>query len=391
MPRPVNDGSSRPLVLHVIYHLVIGGMENGLVNLINRMDATRWRHAIACVEDFSDFRQRIARPDVEVFALRRSQIGVWGLRRRLYELCNRMRPAIVHSRNQSGLDALPSARLAGVPHTVHGEHGWDVGDLNGLRFKPALLRRLHSPLVSRYVTVSKGLQNYLVERVGVSPQRIERICNGVDVDRFGPAGAPRDEILPQGFAGAGDIVIGTLGRAQPVKDQAALLRAFAQVRQTHVDLTKRMRLMLVGDGPLLAALRDQAQALGISEVTWFAGAQRDVGPMLRAMDMFVLPSLNEGISNSILEAMACGVPVLATKTGGNPELVEDGVTGALFPPGDVERLGALLAHYCSDRTLRESHGNAGRARAEREFSLSAMTQRYAALYETLLASKPRRR
>ena len=141
MPRSVNDGSARPLVLHVIYHLVIGGMENGLVNLINRMDATRWRHAIACVEDFSDFRLRIARPDVEVFSLRRSQIGVWGLRRQLYELCNRMRPAIVHSRNQSGLDALPPARLAGVPHTVHGEHGWDVGDLNGLRFKPALLRR----------------------------------------------------------------------------------------------------------------------------------------------------------------------------------------------------------------------------------------------------------
>mgnify|MGYP001385354370 CR=1 FL=1 len=120
-----------PLVLHVIHQLAMGGMENNLINLINRMPASRFRHAIACVEDFSDFRQRLARPDVEVFALHRARIGVHRLRRELFRRCRRLRPAIVHSRNRSGLDALLPARLGGVRYCVHGEHGWDVDDLHG--------------------------------------------------------------------------------------------------------------------------------------------------------------------------------------------------------------------------------------------------------------------
>jgi hypothetical protein len=111
-------------------------MENGLVNLINNMPTNAYRHAIVCIEDYSEFRKRITRKDVEVFALHRSQIGVWRLRHELFKICRRLRPNIVHSRNQSGLDALLPAKLAGVPHTIHGEHGWDIDDLNGFRKNP---------------------------------------------------------------------------------------------------------------------------------------------------------------------------------------------------------------------------------------------------------------
>ena len=127
---------SPPLILHVLHALHIGGMENGLVNLVNHLPATAFRHLIVCVEDFSPaFRARIQRPDVEVMALHRSQIGVWALRRALYALCRKRRPALVHSRNLSGLDAVLPARLAGVP-CVHSEHGWDIDNLQGRAFKP---------------------------------------------------------------------------------------------------------------------------------------------------------------------------------------------------------------------------------------------------------------
>ena len=137
----------RPLILHVIHHLYMGGMENGLVNLLNRMPDSRFRHAIACVEDYSDFRRRLRRMDVDVIALHRSRVGVWEIRRAIFNHCRRLRPAVVHTRNLSGLDALLPARLAGVPRCIHGEHGWDVNDLHGDHWKPVLLRRLHSPLI----------------------------------------------------------------------------------------------------------------------------------------------------------------------------------------------------------------------------------------------------
>ena len=377
-----------PLILHVIHHLVTGGMENGLVNLINNMPASRYRHAIACIEDYSDFRHRIARPDVEVVALHRSQIGIWKLRNEIFHLCRRLQPTIVHSRNQSGLDALLPARLAGVAHCVHGEHGWDVDNLVGKKWKPALLRRMHSPLVKRYVTVSKHLEQFLIERVGISASRISQIYNGVDTNRFRPASQRPDHWLPPEFRGEGMILIGTVGRIQPVKDHATLLRAFSVLVTNRPDLRHRLRLTIIGDGPLLSDLRSLADSLKISALTWFPGSLDVIPDVLRSLDVFVLPSLNEGISNTILEAMASGIPVVATTVGGNVELVEDGVCGRFFSPRDIAALSQLLLEYALDSSLRQAHGHAARQIALKRFSLSAMVTRYEAMYDLVCQRKP---
>lgn len=386
-PPSAAPADRRPLVLHVIHHLYIGGMENGLVNLINHMPAERYRHAILCVEDYSDFRLRITRPDVAVIGLHRSRIGVWRMRLEMFRLFRRLQPAVVHSRNMSGLDALLPALLAGVPHRIHGEHGWDVHDLDGRAFKPALLRRLHAPLVSRYITVSQDLARYLGRRVGVAASRISQVYNGVDMARFAPL---RDRAaLPAGFAGGdGTVVIGTVGRAQPVKDQATLLRAFARLRADQPALGAALRLVLVGDGPQLAPLQALAQELGIAPQTWFAGASSDVPRMLAALDVFVLPSLSEGISNTILEAMASGLPVLATAVGGNVELVRAGEEGAFFAPGDVAGLASLMGVYSGDAALRRAHGAAARAGALARYSMPAMVGNYLAVYDGLRGGAP---
>lgn len=361
----------------------MGGLENGLVNLINQMPVAEYRHAIACIESYSDFRDRIVRTDVPVFALERSRIGVWRLRAELYALCRRLRPAVLHTRNLSALDALLPARLAGIPHRVHGEHGWDVDDLHGTRWRPAVLRKLHSPLVDRYVTVSKHLERFLVERVGIAPSRISQIYNGVDTDRFTPAREKRIDGLPPGFADNDTILIGAIGRIQPVKDHATLLHAFANLLQSCPDMRARLRLAVVGDGPLLPELRRLADTLRIGDLTWLPGALEDVPEALCGFDLFVLPSLAEGISNTLLEAMAAGVPVVATATGGNLELVDEGRSGRFFPPGDVAALTALLQQYALQPRLRDEHGQEARRIALEKFALSTMVARYQAMYDML--------
>ncbi len=378
---------SRPLILHVIHHLVTGGMENGLVNLINGLPVDQFRHAIACVEDFSEFRQRLRRQDVAVIAMRRSHIGVWRMRRDFFRICRRIRPAILHTRNLSGLDALLPARLAGVRRCVHSEHGWDIGDVEGAERRPAWLRKMHAPLVSRYITVSRHLERYLVERVGIAQSRITQIYNGVDIDRFTPARTKPTELLPASLRGDDLFVVGTVGRIQAVKDQQTLVRAFAELIRNRPALRRRARLALVGDGPLLGQLRDEVAALGIDEISWLPGARSDVPELLRLFDVFALPSLNEGISNTILEAMASGLPILATEVGGNVEIVEAEQSGRLFAPGNVTGLARFLTAYADDPALRARHASAARGRAVTLFSLPTMIDRYQAVYASLLSTR----
>lgn len=381
---PSTAAAGRPIsIVHVIHHLAIGGMENGLVNLINRLPHERFAHTIVCAEGTSDFARRIERTDVEVLPMHRSRIGVWRLRWELVKLLRQRRPDIVHSRNLSGLDALAPARLCGV-HTVHSEHGFDVDNLKGQSRKQALLRRLHVPLVQQYICVSRDLGRLMVANWGVPATRLRHICNGVDTERFRPAGPEREArraLLPEALRQR--VVVGTVGRATPIKDQATLLEALAFARRQSPELGARLGVVVVGDGPALATLHERAAALQLGDACWLAGARNDVPALMQAFDAFALPSLNEGISNTILEALATGLPVLATAVGGNPELVDEGVSGALFGPGDVAALGGALLAQAADGGLRRRLGEAARARAEARFSLRAMVQAYAAVYEAL--------
>jgi sugar transferase (PEP-CTERM/EpsH1 system associated) len=380
----VSPRAAPTLILHVIHQFATGGLENGLVNLINHLPHDRFRHAVACVEDYTDFGRRVRREETSLHALHRSRKGVWQVRRDLYALCRTLRPAIVHTRGMSGLDALLPATLAGVRHRIHGEHGWDMHDLNGRDWKTGLLKRVHAPLVERYIAVSRDLERYLEQRIHVSPQRITTICNGVDTLRFLPRGPATVVPLPADFAPPGSIVVGTVGRLVPVKDQATLLRAFALLANGGEQFSRSMRLVLVGGGPLQAQLQELALQLQIAERTLFVGPQQDVLPWLQAMDLFVLPSLNEGISNTILEAMACSLPVVATRVGGNVEVVLDGEHGALVPAADGEALVTAMRSYLRDADLRQTHGQASRHRALQEFSLDGMVRRYQDVYERVL-------
>ncbi len=203
-----------PLVAHVIHHLVIGGLENGLVNLINRMPASRYRHAIVCMTRYSDFRNRIQNPTVEVFALNRRDGSDWPARVELFRLIRRLKPAIVHSRGMSGLDSMLPAMLNGVSARIHGEHGRDMDDLDGTNIKAQWVRRLHRPFISHYIALSKDLKSYLEKKIRVPERRITQIYNGVDCQYFRPALSGRAPLPESGFANDTSFIIGTVGRMQ---------------------------------------------------------------------------------------------------------------------------------------------------------------------------------
>jgi sugar transferase (PEP-CTERM/EpsH1 system associated) len=377
--RSVAGRDGRPLIAHVVFALDYGGLENGVVNLVNGLPEDAYRHAIIALTTVSDFRQRIQRSDVSIGALGKRPGKDPGAYLRLYRLLRRLRPAIVHTRNLSTLEGALVARLAGVPCSIHGEHGWDVFDAAGTRRKYRLLRRALSPLISRFVTVSRELESWLTTTVGLPAVKVQRICNGVDTARFRPAAGPRRILPAEGFP-PDAIVVGTVTRFSDIKEPLALVRAFLEVRRTCAAL----RLVMVGDGALRVEALAMLEAAGALPAAWLPGSRDDIPQLLRELDMFVLSSRREGISNTVLEAMATGLPVIATATGGNLELVEQGVTGRLVSPGDTAELGAALAAYVSDGRLRLAHGAAARGRVEQQYSLQRMLRDYDALYRAHL-------
>ena len=376
---------ARPLVLHVVFRFDVGGLENGVVNLINQMPADRWRHGILALTEVSEsFRARVRRDDVAYHALAKRNGHLLKHYPRLHRLFRELRPAIVHTRNLAALEATVPAWTARVPVRIHGEHGWDVSDLDGSSRSHRLIRTLYRPFVSHYVALSRDLERYLERRVRIPASRIAQIYNGVDTARFRPAPAARTPITGCPFNDPALWLVGTVGRMHAVKDQLTLARAFVRARQLAPEAARRLRLIIVGDGPARPEVESILKGAGVLDRAWLPGERTDIPEILRGLDCFVLPSLSEGVSNTILEAMATGLPVVATRVGGNPELVEDGLSGRLVAAANPDALAEAIVGYVQDPAKARRHAKAARAVAESRFSLTRMAADYAALYDRLL-------
>ena len=374
-----------PLIVHVVYRFAVGGLENGVVNLINRLPPQSWRHAVISLTDVdAAFAARLSSAAVGCVALHKAPGHAVRLYPRLVALLRELKPAIVHTRNLAALEATLPAWIAGVPARLHGEHGRDVGDLDGSSRRYQRVRRLFRPFVTRYVALSPDLASYLRERVGVPATRIDQVYNGVDTARFRPAPGGRAAIDACPFREADHWLVGTVGRMEKVKDQINLARAFVSAVCADPEARARLRLVLVGDGKLKREVETILESAGVRELAWFAGERADVVPLLQGLDCFVLPSLAEGVSNTILEAMACGLPVVATRVGANAELVEQDVTGRTVPAADSDALAREIGAYFTTPALARQHGQAGRRRVERRFSLERMVDDYDRVYRGLL-------
>jgi sugar transferase (PEP-CTERM/EpsH1 system associated) len=367
-----------------MYRFDTGGLENGVVNLINHMPADAYRHAVLAMTEVTDFKQRITRSDVEFIALRKPPgQGVWQYPK-LYKLFRQMRPQIVHSRNLAALEVQVPAWAAGVPVRLHGEHGRDANDLAGNNLTYQRVRRLYKPFVHHYVALSRDLADYLVQKTGVPQTKVTQVYNGVDTARFCPAPAGPLPVVGCPFDPAQHWLVGTVGRMQTVKDQTMLAQAFVRALALAPHLKATLRLVMVGDGPLRAQAQAVLDQAGVGGLAWLPGERSDVADIMRGLHAFALPSLGEGISNTILEAMASALPVVATDVGGNADLVSHGQTGFITPAADPQAMALQLVALANNRWQAQRMGQAGRTRVLAHFSMQAMVSAYQRVYDQQL-------
>ena len=382
MAIPIADlDTGRPSIVQVIPTLRGGGLEKVVVRLAEYF-APRMRQAVVAPAPTGPVSQLFPAEVTVVAMADQRRPDRWNALR-MARLFRKLKPDIVHTRNWTCIDGIVAARLAGVPIVIHGEHGREAADPEGRNVGRRRIRRLLAPLVTQFVTVSEDLARWLVNEVRIPARKVCTIYNGVDTRRFSSEG--RD--FARRALGIPDrsVAIGTVGRLDPVKDHVGLLRALA-----HMSADQQALLYIVGDGPCRSQVEAAVRSLGLSQRVRLLGDRQDVPEILPGFDIFVLPSLGEGMSNTILEAMATGLPVVATRVGGNPELVVHEVTGLLVEPRSPDSLIIALSRYVEDSDLRVAHGRAARHRAEAEFGLRRMLSAYDDLYSRHLAGRSRR-
>jgi sugar transferase (PEP-CTERM/EpsH1 system associated) len=376
--------SNRQLtVTHVTYSLELGGLEVMIVEFLRRIDRSRFAPRVCTIRPASGLAQELSYIGVPVDSINAPEGLSPLLPLRLRKLFAARGVDLVHTHNVNPwLYAGSAARCLRGVGLVHTEHSYkEFYGKRRMRVAGQWLGRLSD----RVVADSADVAAFLAQRLHVDPNRLLVIYNGVDVDRYratDPADSrpPVDGLPPQGPR------IGIVARLAPIKNHALLLRAFPRV----LARVPTACLLIVGDGPLRSELEALSSALRISDRVRFLGARRDIPELMRRLDLFVLPSVSEGCSLTVLEAMASGVPVVATEVGGTSELVENGHTGLLVASMDVRSLADAITRLLLDEGLRRTFGAAGRQRVCEFFSLNQMVRTYEQMYDEVWAARQER-
>jgi glycosyltransferase involved in cell wall biosynthesis len=359
----------------------MGGKEKSLVQFITRADRNRFHFAVCCLKEGGYFKHALSAAGIPfydgVLRHRFDALGFLGLERVL----RIERPNLIYTFSHPNTVIFSYlAKLRGlVDRVVVSYHA--MGDTGGTRqvvpYLLPLLRRADALLA-----VAEIQKNYLVDTEGLPREKIRVIHNGVDTSKYRPASCEERIALRRelGFA-EHDVVLITVASLKPLKRIDALLEVAAKLRKGAT-----LRVVVVGDGSERGPLEALAARLGIAERVWFAGVRDDVERLLRACDIFVLPSRTEAFPNVVLEAMATGLPVVTTDVGSVREMVEDKASALIVPPGDDVALAAALERLMQDATLRTTLGRRGRAIVEERFRFDAMCTKREQLFEELIAS-----
>ncbi|HET9865321.1 MAG TPA: glycosyltransferase [Steroidobacteraceae bacterium] len=362
-------------VVQVTESLEIGGAERVVVTLANSL-AARHESSVICLKQLGPLAAELAGVPVSCIGKREGNDPAAILR--LARAFEAARADVVHAHDWGCyLDAMAAAWMAGIRvavQTVHGKYmAYPPGRLAGL--KKSLRHMCERRAARRFgnvVCVSDALRAHVAEEIGIGAAQTMTIANGVAVPPLHRNRAPQP----------GALRLVTVGRLAAVKNYELLIRAFAPLAARWPQLS----LTFVGDGPERAGLERLASSLGLAGSVFFLGFRSDIDQLLADSDIFVLTSVSEGIPMSILEAMKCGLPVVATRVGGVPATVADGETGMLVESGDDRALTRALAVLIENPRSAEAMGAAGHARALQKFSVEAMVGAYEAVYRRGRAS-----
>ena len=359
MTHPLPSSTCR--VAHVTLGLNVGGQERLLVEMARHRNRDRFDWTVIALRDRGTLAGTLESLGVKVIALDTPLGFRPGLWRRLANLFRENRFDVIHTHDDSPLIyGMPAAWWAGVPRRVHTLHH---GRLDSVSRRQRWLIRLAAGFTPNFICVSHDSARWIIEQ-GVGQSRVRTLWNGIDLTRF----------AYNGPAANGSVV--TVARLSPEKDVANLLRAIPSV----LAKLPQARFEIAGDGPCRADLIALAGELGISDRVAFLGEIQDIPSLLARASLFVLPSQTEGISLTLLEAMARGLPIVTTQVGGNPEVVDHGVTGLLAPARNPDALANAVTTILSDPSLGQRMGLAGRERVEKNFDIRKMMAQYESLY-----------
>lgn len=365
-------------VMHILLSLEFGGAEKVVVNLVNKLYDERFDFSICVMDRIGALRDEL-NSNMKVICMERKGGGVdFALPARLAKVMREVTPDIIHMHNPTALlYGTISGKMAGARGMIVTQHGSVSVENPRMRFVTTQL----SKIIDKNIPVSAEIEEYLKSRCKVRNDKLETIINGIDDSIYRPNTAERIDGKKR-LDLKDNIVIGHIARFSAEKDQRNLLKAFSVV----VKKIDNSRLIMVGDGPMRSDLELFAKELNIADKVLFTGFRRDIPALLNMFDIFVLSSLREGTSLTLIEAMATELPIVATNVGGNPNVIVDKITGLLVPPSNPGRLADALIHLCRDRHLREEMGKAGRRVMEEKFSLTMMAEKYAKLYQELARS-----
>jgi sugar transferase (PEP-CTERM/EpsH1 system associated) len=358
------DHLIRPIrIAHVALQLDTGGMEKLLVEFARHANRERFELVFVSLGGRGSVAEDIEACGWPVLALNAGEGLSVRLLWRLWQVFRSWKVALVHTHNSKPLVyAGPAAKMAGVSHVIHTRHGQRYQAST----RTTRLFQWASRLADRIVCVSQDSARLSVNE-RIPKEKISTIWNGIDLTRFRQVGPTN----------GGPAVM--VGRLSPEKDVETLIRAVPLVLASCPEF----QLEIAGNGPCLDQLRDIVSALAVANHVHFLREVQDVAGLLGRASIFVLPSLTEGISLTLLEAMACGLPVIATRVGGNPEVVIEGETGFLVPSHSPVDLAEAILQVIGDEEMGRRMGSAGRHRVEKDFDVSRMVADYEALYSDL--------
>jgi glycosyltransferase involved in cell wall biosynthesis len=365
-------------VVYLTHTLGVGGAEELILNMVTRLPRDRYEPIVCCFENpAGPMGDEIAARGIQVVPLGiepgwRHPLDWWTIMSTL----RRLRPQIVHTfLLPASLYGRAAAWLVGVPVIV----GTEVNIYERKQWHHIVAERLLARVSACVVASAESVKTAYVRQLRITPDRVRVIYNAVNWDRLDATRSPYEIRHELGIPDDRTLV-GVVATLQDKKGHRVLLDAFARTPGL-----EQAWLMLVGDGTLRASLEAYATSLGIRDRVTFCGTRRDLGNLLPAMDVFTLPSLWEGLPLALLLAMGAGRPVVATLIAGIPEVVTDGQTGLLVPPGDSTAIGAALARLCGDPVERRRMGAAARESVRDRFGADAYARSVACLYEEFLA------
>jgi len=360
-------------IMHIVFSLECGGAEKVAIGLSGKLNGGVFNSCICCLDAFGELSDEARKKEIEVILVKRKPGKDITLPFRLARIIKEKRIDLVHTHNMGPLFyGTLAAKLAGVPVVINTRHSREK------KRKGSYVWNMNDAVI----TISEDAKKELLKWNRIDTKKTKVIHNGIDTNRYAclQDGSEARSMLN---INTSTFVVGTVARLSPVKDQFTLIDAFSKV----ISETNDAKLIFVGDGALREELISYTKKLGIYDKVMFLGFRDDVFNILPTFDVFVLSSLTEGISLTLLEAMAAGRPIVATNVGGNPEVIIDGVTGFLIPPKEPQNMSEAIAKILQNPELAKQMGEAGRRRVEEKFSLERMVKEYRDLYEECLERK----